>query len=189
MKGQSQESHVNRAAQMKAGVIMHLNTLPPRQHLAGISDPWVFCVMTGTCCIDAELLTLPCLVLWPYVKTALGRVTLPGLPWGPRGKRSLISHYSDTLLPTLPSPWEVDEGYGDMRESWPRYSSLTFPSPSVRLSFLHAAALLDMFKIVVKDPTWAPCSPETQQCDQHFWEALLCFFPNSAIEAPTVTEI
>ena len=63
MKGQSQESHVNRAAQMKAGVIMHLNTLPPRQHLAGISDPWVFCVMTGTCCIDAELLTLPCLVL------------------------------------------------------------------------------------------------------------------------------
>lgn len=69
-----------RTAQMKAGVIMHLNTLPPRQHLAGISDPRVFCVMTGTCCIDAELLTLPCLVLRPYVKTALGRVSLPGLP-------------------------------------------------------------------------------------------------------------
>lgn len=28
--------------------------------LRGISDPRAFCVVTGTCCIDAELLTLPC---------------------------------------------------------------------------------------------------------------------------------
>lgn len=71
---------------MKGGVIMHLNTLPPKQRLAGISDPRVFCVMTGTCCIDAELLTLLCLAPRPYVKMALGRVSLPGLPRGPGGK-------------------------------------------------------------------------------------------------------
>ena len=61
-----------RAAPMKEGVIMHLNTLPPKQRLAGISDPRVFCVMTGSCCIDAELLTLLCLVPRPYVKNGFG---------------------------------------------------------------------------------------------------------------------
>lgn len=94
-----------------------------------------------------------------------------------------LSPMSDTLLLSLPSPREIGEGYGDTRRSGPGYSSIM--SHHQRFSWVCCMlpVLLDMFKIAGKDPVWAPQGPETQQCHEHLWQAVLAFFPNSAIQA------